>query len=81
MLGQDTSDSDEFSMSGAVQGAIRFVHSAANDLAILDEHATDGRLIAFECQLSLQMMSQPYCSGRLAVAFGVAINLGAIVKG
>lgn len=53
LLGQDSCDGNELGVSSTVEGAIGLVHSTANDLAILDEDATDRRLIAGQCELGL----------------------------
>lgn len=53
MLREDTSNSNKLGVPGAVQGSIRLVHAATNDLAVFDEDAADWRLVALECKLGL----------------------------
>lgn len=53
MLGQDTGNGNEFGVSGAVQGSIRLVHAAANDLAVFDKDTTNRCFVALQGKLSL----------------------------
>jgi hypothetical protein len=61
MLGQDTSNGDEFGVSGAIQSPIRLVHASTNDFAVLHKDTADGCLIALECKFGLRKMSQHWC--------------------
>jgi hypothetical protein len=53
VLRQDTGDSDELGVSGAIQSSIRLVHASTDDLATFHEDAADGCLIALECKFGL----------------------------
>lgn len=53
MLGQNAGKSNELGVPRAIEGAIRLVHAASNDLAILDEDAANRCLVTLECQLGL----------------------------
>lgn len=53
VLGEDAGDGNELGVPGAVEGPVGLVHAAANDLAVFDEDAPDGRFIALECELGL----------------------------
>lgn len=47
-LGEKLGDSEEFSMSSAVERAIGVIHASSDDFAILDEHTSDGSFTSFE---------------------------------
>lgn len=53
MLGQDASNGNEFSVSGAVESAVGLIHAPANDLTVLHKDTADWRLITGQCKLSL----------------------------
>lgn len=50
MLGEDGGKSDEFGVTGAIQGPVCFVHTLADDLAIFDEDTAHGCFVADECE-------------------------------
>lgn len=53
MLRQNASNGDKLGVPGPVQGPVRFVHTTANDLTILDEDAADWCFVALEGELGL----------------------------
>lgn len=53
MLRQDAGNGDELGVPGAIQGSIRLVHAAANDLAVLDKDTADRCFVALEGELRL----------------------------
>lgn len=53
ILGQDTSNSDKFSVPGTIEGSICLVHASTNDVAVLDKDTTDRCFIALQCKLGL----------------------------
>jgi hypothetical protein len=53
MLGQNAGNGHELGVSGAVQGSIRLVHAATNNLAVFDEDTAHGCFVALQGKLSL----------------------------
>jgi hypothetical protein len=53
VLGENASDGDKLGVSGAIQGPVRLVHASTNDLAVLDEDATNWCFIALQSELGL----------------------------
>lgn len=53
VLGQDAGNGDKLGVPGAVEGAVCFVHAAANDVAVPDKDTADGSFVAFEGELGL----------------------------
>lgn len=51
VLGQDAGNGDKLGVPGAVEGAVCFVHAAANDVAVPDKDTADGSFVAFEGEL------------------------------
>ena len=53
VLGQDACNGDELGVSSTVESAVGFIHSSANDLAVLHEDTTDRSLIAGQGKFGL----------------------------
>jgi hypothetical protein len=53
MLGQDAGNGHELGVSGAIQGPIRLVHAATNNLAVFDKDTAHGCFVALQGKLSL----------------------------
>jgi hypothetical protein len=53
VLGEDASNRNKLSMSGAIEGAVRLVHATANDFAVFDKDTADRCFVALQGKLSL----------------------------
>jgi hypothetical protein len=53
VLGQDAGNRNELSVTGAIQGAIRLIHTTTDDFAVLDKDTADWCFITLQSKLGL----------------------------